>query len=330
MATVITVIIGALVAFSLRKSHMPMNEDSLIGNTAGNLYGNGLFCEVDGEVYFSNPTDSGYLYVMKPDESDVKKIAGVSIQSINADSRRIYYALSGKSSGSGLGYMRKATGLFSVKKNGGSSMCYTQDAIGRVTLMGSRLYYQHYENTTGTYLDSIKIDKSDPKKLLSSMIDPSCAVSGSIYYAGAPTDGDMYLHVLDTRSGENTVMYARQMYQPIYHDGYVYYIDLETNYELHKYSPVTGEDITLTKEKVEMFNVGSGMIYYQTDSSAPDTALKRMTTDGTDIAVVANGIYSDINMTSQFVYFHSYDGLAPMYHQSVRGNINVWLFEPSF
>ncbi len=307
---------------------MPMNDDSLTGNSSGNLYGGGLFCERNGVVYFSNPSDGGSLYVMNPDESEVKKIAGTSVRSINADSRRIYYTLSGKSSGSGLGYMRKATGLFSVKKSGGDSICYTQDAVGSATLIGSRIYYQHYEDTKGTYLDSIKIDKTDPRVILSSMVDPSCVDSGYIYYAGAPTDGDMYLHRLDTRTGEETALYNHQMYQPIYSDGYVYYIDLETNYQLHRYSLMSGEDVTLTKEKVEMFNVGSGMIYYQTDSSSPDTALKRMTVDGMDIATVANGIYQDINMTSQFVYFHSYDGLYPMYHQSVRGNINVWLFEP--
>lgn len=328
LAVIIIIFVALIVLLSMKKTLTPKNDEYFIGNTAGNLYGNGLFCEYDGKVYFSNPSASGSLYVMNPDETDAKKLAGVAIQSINVDSRRIYYALSGKSSGSGLGYIRKATGLFSIKRSGGDSLCYTQDAIGTAILIGNRIYFQHYEKNTGTYLDSIKTDKSDPRVYIRSMIDPSCADSGLIYYAGAPTDGDMYLHALDIRTGEDTVLYNRQMYQPIYDNGFVYYIDLETKYQLHRYNLLTGEDMTLTKEHVEMFNVGSGMIYYQTDSSSDDAALKRMTTEGTDIETVITGIYTDINMTSQFVYFHDYKGLYPMYHQSIRGNVNVWQFEP--
>lgn len=331
---VFALIITALVIMASLKGHMHTNEDGYVGNPGGNLYNGGLFCEHDGKVYFSNPSDSGYLYVMNSDESDVKKLAGVAVESINADDHRVYYALSGASAGSGLGYIRKATGLFSIKKNGGDSLCYTQDAVGVAALVGNYIYYQHYDKSIGTYLDRIRIDKSDNVTLIPSMVIPASADSGYIYFAGVPvnngthTEGDMYLHMLDTRTGTETVLYEHQMYQPIYDNGYIYYLDLETKYQLHRYSPVTGEDIALTTERVDMFNVGGGMIYYQTDSSSPDAALKRMTTEGADQEIVATGIYCDINITSNFVYFHSYDSKVPMYHQSLRGGVNVMLFEP--
>ena len=329
-------LLTALIISAALKKHMPMNQDDYSGNPGGNLYGGGLFCEHEGKVYFANPNDGGSLYVMNVDESDVKKLAGVSVESLNVDDHRVYYALSGQSSGSGLGYIRKATGLFSIKKSGGDSICYTQDAVGVANLIGSYLYYQHYDKTKGTYLDRIKIDKTDPSTVIEAMIDPSSCDSGNIYYSGVPSGNnnrpndykDMYLHMYDTRSGTDTTLFEHQMYQPIYDNGFVYYLDLETKYQLHRYSLMTGEDVPLTDERVDMFNVGGGMIYYQTDSSSPDAALKRMTTDGTDIETVATGIYCDINMTSSFVYFHSYESLSPMYHQSLRGGVNVMLFDP--
>ncbi len=327
-AVVGVVIIAALIALSVRKTHMLNNDAGVVGNTAGNLYGSGLFCEHDGKVYFANPSHSGALYVMNPDESEVKKISGSAVKYINVDDNRIYYSLSGASSGSGLGYIRKATGLYSCNHKGGSGISYTQDAIGAVVLAGNRIFYQHYIKTRGTFLDSIRIDKSDEREYLPSMVNPSCVYNGSIYYAGAPTAGDMYLHKLDIATGDDTVVYSHQMYQPIYQDGVIYYIDLETDYELHRYDLLSGEDITLTDEKVEMFNVGSGMIYYQTDSSSADAALKRMTTDGFDTETVMTGIYSDINITSNFVYFHGYDSIYPMYHQGIRSGVNVMPFEP--
>ena len=329
-------LLAALIVASVLKKNMPMNEDYYVGNPGGNLYNGGLFCEHEGKVYFSNPNDNGFLYVMNPDETDVKKIAGVSVESINVDKHRVYYALSGQSTGSGLGYLRKATGLFSIKKSGGDSICYTQDAVGVSTLIGSYLYYQHYDKTRGTYLDRIKIDKSNPSTVIAAMINPGSADSGYIYYAGVPSGDnnhpndykDMYLHMYDTRTGTDTTLYEHQMYQPIYDNGNIYYMDLETKYQLHRYNLATGEDVTLTDERVDMFNVGGGMIYYQTDSSSPDAALKRMTTDGTDIETVATGVYCDINMTSNFVYFHSFESKSMMYHQSVRGGINMMAFMP--
>ena len=329
-------LLAALIVASVLKKNMPMNEDYYVGNPGGNLYNGGLFCEHEGKVYFSNPNDNGFLYVMNPDETDVKKIAGVSVESINVDKHRVYYALSGQSTGSGLGYLRKATGLFSVKKSGGDNICYTQDAVGVSTLIGSYLYYQHYDKSRGTYLDRIKIDKSNPSTVIAAMINPGSADSGYIYYAGVPSGDnnhpndykDMYLHMYDTRTGTDTTLFEHQMYQPIYDNGNIYYMDLETKYQLHRYNLATGEDVTLTDERVDMFNVGSGMIYYQTDSSSPDAALKRMTTDGTDIETVATGVYCDINMTSNFVYFHSFESKSMMYHQSVRGGINMMAFMP--
>ncbi len=329
-------LLAALIVASVLKKNMPMNEDYYVGNPGGNLYNGGLFCEHEGKVYFSNSNDNGFLYVMNPDETDVKKIAGVSVESINVDKHRVYYALSGQSTGSGLGYLRKATGLFSVKKSGGDNICYTQDAVGVSTLIGSYLYYQHYDKSRGTYLDRIKIDKSNPSTVIAAMINPGSADSGYIYYAGVPSGDnnhpndykDMYLHMYDTRTGTDTTLFEHQMYQPIYDNGNIYYMDLETKYQLHRYNLATGEDVTLTDERVDMFNVGSGMIYYQTDSSSPDAALKRMTTDGTDIETVATGVYCDINMTSNFVYFHSFESKSMMYHQSVRGGINMMAFMP--
>ena len=40
------------------------NESYVNGNTAGNLYNAGLFCESNGTVFFANPDDKYRLYSM--------------------------------------------------------------------------------------------------------------------------------------------------------------------------------------------------------------------------------------------------------------------------
>ena len=53
---------------------VPMNDENVVGNTPGNLYNGGLFLEMDGRVYFSNPLGNDSLYSMNPDETDLKEL----------------------------------------------------------------------------------------------------------------------------------------------------------------------------------------------------------------------------------------------------------------
>ncbi|MDE7206260.1 MAG: DUF5050 domain-containing protein, partial [Lachnospiraceae bacterium] len=55
-------ICAGLFVLSNFAKRIPENPPGTIGNTSGNLYNGGLFCESDGYVYFSNPYDSNALY----------------------------------------------------------------------------------------------------------------------------------------------------------------------------------------------------------------------------------------------------------------------------
>lgn len=301
------------------------NADSVTGNTAGNLNNGGLFCEYEDTVYFANPYDGGALYSMKADETKVKRISKVSVKSLNVDKRRIYYVLSGDSAGSGLGYIRKATGMYSIKKNGTKMISYTQDPVGIAALCGNKLFYQHYTRGNGTDLDCITTKKKNNHTVIQNMVSPASIDNGRIYYNGA--DDDMYLYALDTASESSSVIYQHNMYNPVYYNGDFYYMDLETNYQLHRYNPSTHEDTVITYDRVDNFNVYNGIIYYQKDSSADDAGIYRTTVEGGVSELVYSGIYSDINCTSNYVYFHPYDSLSPMYHAPVYGG-SVTLFDP--
>ena len=58
------------------------NEPGTNGNTIGNLYGSGLFCENNGVVYFANPNDFGRIYKMNPDESNIEIVANDCVNSM--------------------------------------------------------------------------------------------------------------------------------------------------------------------------------------------------------------------------------------------------------
>ena len=77
---------------------------------------------------------------------------------------------------------------------------------------------------------------------------------------------------------------------------------------------------------MDLFNVAGSYVYYQkNDPSSP--ALMRMGIDGSNPEIVAEGNYSDINVTSSYVYFHSFGADTPVYQTSTYGPISVMTFD---
>ena len=110
-------LIAGLAVFNHLSGRVPQNPAGTVGNTAGNLYNNGLFCENDGYVYFANAYDSSSLYRMRPDESEMEKMAYTEMASINADGKYLYFYQGGSGSGTGLGFVLSTTGIYRMNKN---------------------------------------------------------------------------------------------------------------------------------------------------------------------------------------------------------------------
>lgn len=314
-----------LCIFGYLSQRTVMNDEQETGNTAGNLNNKGLFCEQDQTVYFSNAYDHDVLYSMNPDETDVKRLTNVGVASINADSTRIFYSQTGTAEGSGLGYMRNSTGMYHCNHDGKRIFCYTKDPVGILALSGNSLYYQHHKNELGTPLVKVSIGKKNMTDILTDMVSPACVTGHFIYYAGNGDDHSLY--ALDTATDTSSLIWEHPVWNPIYQDGYLYYMDLESNYSLHRYDLATGEDLALTQERIDFFNVYENIIYFQTaDTDFP--ALKRIHIDGTGEEIVMDGVFESVNITSQYAYFNEFNKPTPVYHQSTFGAINPTVFNP--
>lgn len=323
---ILVAVMGGIFAGSAILNKIPENPAGTIGNTGGNLYNEGLFCENEGQVFFANPYDQNTLYVMNPDETEIKKLTTVGVKSINAAGKYVYYYQDSVGDGSGLGYTVKTTGLYRMKKNGNNPECLIREPMLSMNLIDNHIYYQHFNDEGGMTLDYISIDKSSQATALEGIMSPASAANSAIYYAHQ--EDNFLLYKYDTLSGMNSMLWGHKVYNPIYHtDGYIYFMDVENNYQIHRYNPSTGEDQTLTYDRVENYNVYGNYIYYQKFSQT-EPALMRMQTDGSNVEVVSFGIFDNINMTSSYVYFTEYETLTPLYHQSLMGPVNVSVFTP--
>ena len=319
------VILISLIVLVILSTRIPLNDDNTVGNTAGNLNNKGYFCEYDGRVYFANAYDNYSLYSMNADESDVKKLHAGASSYINAGGDYLYYVTAGNTDSSDSGSFRGAYGIYRSKLNGknvtGMDRCY----VAAMQLCGNYLYYSKIDTKTSMSLEKMKIDKKDKQTVNpNTMLNPNCYVNGTIYYNG--TESDHYLYALNTATDNASVVWQGNIWNPIYLDGYVYYMDVENNYRLCRYSIYDNVVEVLTNERIDTFNVYDYYIYYQTNSQT-DPALKRMYVDGSSQETVRSGIYGNINITSEYVYFNTFGEPTPVYKTSTYGPVNVNNFD---
>ena len=121
---------------------------------------------------------------------------------------------------------------------------------------------------------------------------------------------------LDTRTDISTVLWKGNLWYPVLDGNYFYYLDVEHDYRLCRYDRTNDVVEILTHDRVDCFNIGGGYIYYQCNS-ATEPALKRMKLNGSDVTVIAEGNYTAIHITSQYVYFQEVGDDSFWYHSLI-------------
>lgn len=312
-----------LILTSILANRVAKNPPGTIGNTAGNLYNEGLFCEYNGVVYFSNAADGGSLYSMNPDETNAKLLQPQKARNILAGGDYLYFFHSGSAEKSGFGQVQGMKSFARCKLNGKNFKSLSSEVVVSAQLVNDYLYLLIAANSGPNFI-KMNTDKSGQILLGNDSINPSCARDGKIYYNG--TKNDHYLYCLDSSTDTVSNVWNHDIWYPVLEGDYLYYMDVTNHYRLCRYSLLTHENDVLTEERIDCFNVGNGYIYYQTNSKTP--ALKCMYTDGSGVFTVAEGVFTNINLTSRYVYFQPFQGEYIAYH-SPLGSTTVSTFVPN-
>lgn len=301
---------------------VPQNPAGTVGNTAGNLYNNGLFCENGGYVYFANAYDSSSLYRMRPDESEMEKLAYTEVTSLNADGKYLYYYQGGSGSGSGLGFILSTTGIYRVNKNK-TSDAYCLDRVnGKYVLLADNdVYYTCASDQVS--LKKVSTNGKNKETLLELDILPVSVQNSTFYYLN--NEGNLHLMALDLRTNTSRQVLAEDVYMPIIEGSTVYGIDIHDNYSLVSLNTTDGSKTLLDTGRIDLLNVTDSYIYYQTSGNNPQ--LKRVRRDGSGMEVVAEGVYSNINATSQYIYFTQFGTDTPVYKTPAFGPVSVTTFD---
>lgn len=321
---VVVLVIGlAILGIYLKKDKTIYNNYHVNGSTTGNLYNGGLFCENNGVVYFANLLDDGKLYSMDASGSNVKKINDDSVKYINVDDNYIYYVRDNTNKDSQYYFSAyNNNSLCRLSKKGHKLKILDEDPCIYASLIGNYIYYLHYDKSDATTLYKVCIDGTDRKQLKTNYVF-TCSSSDQYFYFNGPKDGKMYRY--DTDSDTEEVALDCNCYKPIVDGDNAYYLDVDHNNALVHTSLSTQKPVTLTKDFIELYNVYGSYIYYQRGGDNP--ALCMIKNDGSVYKEIAMGEYTNINVTSYYIYFQDFRTGA-VYYTSTSNPGDIQSFSP--
>ena len=321
IATVVT-----LVIVSKKLSSVPDNPRGTLGNTGGNLNNEGLFCQDGDTVYFSNTLDHNYLYSMDLDGSNQKKALHMPAKYINSAGNYLYYNQVDTATDLVYGFTGQTHGVYRLKKGSkGNTKGFDRTVAGIVILVDNYVYYQHYDDVNGMTLHRCSTNGTDKGEVLKKIVNPCCVIDGEIFFPDQ--DNMFYLNMFNTETLTDSLFLNERMYNPVYSNGYIYYIGIGNDYPLCRFNISSRMVEQLTEDRVDAFNVLGEIIFYQrNDKDSP--AIIRMSADGSNPTVVAMGNYQNINMTTTYTYFHTYKEPTNMFRVSTTGSPRPEAFVP--
>lgn len=287
-----------------------------LGNTAGNLNNGGYFCEEDGKVYFSNFYDNGTLYCMNADESDIRKLSNQTVQFLNAVGTHLYYSQAQNLNGADLGSAIQSTGLYRCDTSGDHIHCLKRGTMNTLLVNGNWIYYQFYDKSNGFSMYRISTTGKDDTQLTDYIANPACGYQNYIYFNGTAQDHNLYR--LDTQTDQISRVWVGNMWNPVYSDGFIYYMDLSESYRICRLNINSGEVQVVTSRRVDYFNVSDQYVFFQT-SGSEEPALYRVGKDGTNEIRLASGVYSNLCVTNNYLYYTAY-GTDIMYHCALNSD----------
>ena len=305
--------IAGFVAYHYLNTKVKFNSTYVNGNLSGNLYNAGLFCESNGEIFFSNPNDNGRLYAMNVDGSNVHKLCNDSVMYINADKNFIYYVRNNTNNvTSTMFFAYDKNSLCRIKRTGGKAFILDKEPCIYASLIGNYIYYLHYDTKTATTLYRVKIDGTEKKQVYIHYLF-TCNASGQYFYYNNPDNGQLFRY--DTASQTQSLFYDCNCYKPVVMDeNNIFYMDVDQNNAIVHVNVNNPNPVVLTEGNIEHFNVYGSKIFYQ--RGGDDAALCMVKDDGTGFKELAKGEYSSINVTSQYVYFTDFSS-NKVYYTSI-------------
>ena len=304
-------IVGIFFMFYWVKRVKLYDDDSITGNTSGNLLNGGLFCELDDKIYFANPYDQNMLYSMNSDLTNVSKLSDDNVSYLNAAGNYLFYTKRNdkKDIDSDSFMALKSTGLYRTNLKGKNIARLYDDPTQVACLFGNNIYYQHYDQTEGLQLYAAKIDGSSDTQLLKDACAPYAISNQTIYFIGYRTNPS--IHTMRIDGSADTILLNGNFTALTIQGDYLYYMDMDDNYSLKRISVSGGEPEALVSERLATYNVSEdgNTVYCQVDNGT-DNGIYELDLNSKSLNLVVSGDFNYLHLTSNYLFYESFDQSA--------------------
>lgn len=300
------VLVTAAIILGILNSRFRYNEDGATGNTTGNLYNGGTFCEYKNYVYFANPADDNSLYRMKSDGTGIEKLHTDSASYIQVVNDYIYYIRLNRTSADVV-LKGNPYGIYRLEIGDDTAESVYNGLVKSMCLCGNYIYFQAYDDENLIQLKRVKIDGEELKTLTDKDYEPLAVWGTDIYF---PEVEDGY-NLKRIEVGTDNIETAQDgnFYMPAFIEGYMYYIDLDNDMKLTRISLSTNEKEILDEGRCINYNLSqeNNVVYYQLENE-DDHKLCRMQLDGDGKVTIAEGDCSGIHITENYTYYYKITG----------------------
>lgn len=327
------ILIGVLVVIAiavsvLTQEQFHFNEGYVNGNTAGNLYNGGMFCEQGGTIFFANPNDQNRLYSMDSDGKNLQKLSDDVANYINADEHYVYYVRNNIGQNLNYNFFRfYRNALCRIPRNGGNVTVLDSDPCNYATLIGNYIYYLHYDKKDASTLYKIKIDGTEKKQVKDEAVFTCCTRGQYFYYNGNNTSGSIFR--FDTASDSAAIIYEGNCYKPTIsnNDNGIYFIDGNLDTSLVYADLASKETKIITTDEIDTYNIYQDDIFYQ-KYDGENSGLCMIKSDGTGYRMIQKGEFKEIHVTENYVFFTEYHSGA-VYYILKSNPENILSFSPA-
>ena len=317
-------VVGGLGYYKYINTVTRYNEPGTNGNTIGNLYGAGLFCEHGGTVYFANPNDFSRIYTMNPDESDINILANDSVYYINADDNYLYYSRNGNKDYSQMGFLNVNINSLCRMSLRNKKVIILDDAnCSNASLAGNRVIYYHYDSEDATSLYSVMIDGTEREQISKVALDPACMVGEKLYYSGVERDHN--LHTMNLEKKDSAFVNSLNLWMPNIQGNTLYFMNLDEKNRIYRSDIGGNNPVGVTSYGSSDYNITGNYLYYQSIKGNPDGLYMVDLASGAE-TLIAEGQYNHINITSRYVYFADFFS-GTTFHVPI-GSTAVEIFNP--
>ena len=314
---ILILLVGGFIAYMILTGRTYTSASGTVGNSAGNLYNGGLFCENAGRIYFSNPNDDYTLYSMSLDLKDFKKLYNDYARYINADENYVYYTRMNnkKDSGSQSIFVFYSTGVYRVRKNGSGLKMMSSDPCGSLLLYDNKLFYQSYKDNVVS-LHKIGIDGKDDVKLFSDDTSVVSVLDDRLYYSGKLSDQNIHYMNME---GKVSVAIEAKAYMPMATEDGIYYISTDNKYNLFLADFEDKERKRIVNHLVSWYNVtpDGRYVFYNCDEG-DDSAVYMLDMETKEETVISEGNYKWLNIAGNYCFFFDFFNERPYAYDYVN------------